>query len=157
MTKAREAVREILESAGEPLSALDVGTLAGSLCDTATIYRALHFLEENGLAESFVLNCLSHGTERYYVSHNVKHRHWFHCERCHNFVDLGACRVEPMLLEMGKAAGVVIRNHTLYATGICAACIEKEGARTCGERGIGCRPAQPEEPFRLPSGSPRPP
>ena len=48
MTKAREAVREILESAGEPLSALDVGTLAGSLCDTATIYRASIFLKRTG-------------------------------------------------------------------------------------------------------------
>jgi len=122
MTKARQAVLEILEGARKPLSALEVGALSGALCDTATIYRSLHYLEENGLAESFVLFCTAHGTERYYVSHNAPHRHWFHCERCHRFVDLGACRVKPILTQMEKDTGVSIRNHTLYATGICAEC-----------------------------------
>jgi len=127
MTKARQAVLGILDKAGRPLSALDVGALSGALCDTATIYRSLHYLEENGLAESFVLYCTAHGTERYYVSHNAPHRHWFHCELCHRFVDLGACRVEPILVEMEKDTGVAIKNHTLYATGICAECREADG------------------------------
>lgn len=122
MTKARQAVLEILDVAGKPLSALEVGALSGALCDTATIYRSLHYLEESGLAESFVLYCAAHGTERYYVSHNAPHRHWFHCERCHRFVDLGACRVQSILREMEKDTGVVIKNHTLYATGVCAEC-----------------------------------
>ncbi len=122
MTKARKAVLEILDGADQPLSALEVGGSAGALCDTATVYRALHYLEENNRAESFVLHCAAHGTERYYVSHNAPHRHWFHCECCHRFVDLGACKVEPILREMEKTSGVAIRSHTLYATGICADC-----------------------------------
>ena len=127
MTKAREAVRGILDVSGEPLSALEVGSLAGSLCDTATIYRALHYLEDRGLAESFVLHCSAHGTERYYVSRGARHRHWFHCERCHRFVDLGACRMEPLLREMEREAGVAISAHTLYATGLCAECAGPQG------------------------------
>lgn len=122
MTKARKAIQEILDGADRPLSALEVGASAEGFCDTATIYRALHYLEERGLAESFVLHCSAHGTERYYASRNVRHRHWFHCERCHRFVDLGACRVEPLLLQMEEEAGVEIRHHTLYATGICGDC-----------------------------------
>ena len=39
-----------------------------------------------------------------------------------DFVDLGACKVEPILREMEKTSGVAIRSHTLYATGICADC-----------------------------------
>ncbi len=123
MTKARKAVQDILDAAGKPLCALDVGAITGSICDTATIYRSLHYLEENGFAESFVLHCAVHGTERYYVSCGARHRHWFHCERCHCFVDLGACRVEPLLKDMEKDSGVEIRSHTLYATGICADCM----------------------------------
>ncbi|MFA5852525.1 MAG: transcriptional repressor [Spirochaetales bacterium] len=131
MTKARKAVLGILDGANQPLSALEVGGSAGALCDTATIYRALHYLEENGLAESFVLHCATHGTERYYVSHNAPHRHWFHCERCHRFVDLGACKVEPILREMEKTSGVAIRSHTLYATGICADCAALAASADC--------------------------
>lgn len=122
MTRARQAVQDILDAAGTPLCALDVEERAGSLCDPATIYRALHYLEERGLAESFVLHCEAHGTERYYVSGKAQHRHWFHCERCHRFVDLGACRVEPILRDMEEDTGVTIRSHTFYASGCCAAC-----------------------------------
>ena len=138
MTKARKAVQDILDGAGRPLCAFDVEELVGSLCDLATIYRSLHYMEKIGLAESFVLHCSAHGTERYYVSQGARHRHWFHCERCHGFVDLGACKVEPLLEEMEKNAGVEIRSHMLYATGICASCVGREGAG-----------------LKTPSGSPR--
>ena len=104
------------------MSALDLAKAARGLCDTATIYRSLHFLESKGYAESFVLSCSDHGTERYYAAGASCHRHWFHCESCHQFVDLGACTLDSMLVEMGKASGVRISSHTLYATGICAAC-----------------------------------
>ncbi len=135
MTKARKAVQDILDAAGTPLCALDVEARAGSLCDPATIYRALHYLEEQGLAESFVLHCEAHGTERYYVSGKAQHRHWFHCERCHRFVDLGACRVEPILRDMEQHTGVTIRSHTLYASGCCAAC---RGTAAGGGHAAGC-------------------
>ncbi|MDP2791154.1 MAG: transcriptional repressor [Rectinemataceae bacterium] len=139
MTKARKAVQEILGDAGKPLCALDMEELMGGLCDLATIYRSLHYMEKNGLAESFVLHCSAHGTERYYVSQSARHRHWFHCERCHGFVDLGACKMEPLLEEMEKDSGVEIRSHMLYATGVCASCAGREGAG-----------------LKTPSGSPRP-
>lgn len=127
MTKAREAVNRVLAEAIRPLSALEVGVMVGALCDTATVYRALHYLEGQGMAESFVLHCEAHGTERYYVSVSSKHRHWFHCERCHSFVDLGTCTMEPLLADMAFSAGVSIRHHTLYATGLCSSCATLRG------------------------------
>lgn len=122
MTRSRAAVNKVLEEARQPLSALEVGAIVGALCDTATVYRSLHYLEVEGLAESFVLHCEAHGTERYYVARSSKHRHWFHCERCHRFVDLGTCTMEPLLADMAFSAGVSIRHHTLYATGLCSRC-----------------------------------
>jgi Fur family ferric uptake transcriptional regulator len=77
-----------------------------------------------------VLSCTAHGTERYYVAHGTCHRHWFHCEMCHRFVDLGACRVEVLLEDMGRASGVQIRSHTLYATGTCKECLSYSASRT---------------------------
>ena len=122
MTKARNAVKSLLDGAEKPLSALELAERVGGLCDPATIYRSLHYLEDSGWAESFVLHCSAHGTERYYVSREASHRHWFHCERCHSFVDLGACRIGPLLQAMESEAGVEIRHHALYATGLCKAC-----------------------------------
>jgi len=146
MTKARKAVLDILNASAGPLSALDIGKSAGLLCDTATVYRALHYLESEGYAESFVLSCTVHGTERYYMTHGVSHRHWFHCEVCHEFVDLGACRVEPLLKDMERSSGVSIRSHTLYATGVCARCIAGSGdagSGIAGSGGAGLRPLSP--------------
>jgi Fur family ferric uptake transcriptional regulator len=122
MTKARKAVLGALDAADSPLSALEIGEKLSELCDKATVYRALHYLEENGCADSFVLHCELHGTERYYASRKAQHRHWLHCELCHRFVDLGACRFEPLLREMEAASGAKIKSHTLYATGICPEC-----------------------------------
>ncbi|HOT62166.1 MAG TPA: transcriptional repressor [Treponemataceae bacterium] len=122
MTRARESTLSILREANEPLSAAGVFRLAAGF-DQATVYRALHYLEEKGLAVSFILACEEHGTERYYaVSDSGKHRHWFHCERCHRFVDLGDCAIEPLVERYETAYGIDIRSHTLSLTGTCADC-----------------------------------
>ncbi|MDX9783137.1 MAG: transcriptional repressor [Spirochaetia bacterium] len=146
MTKARQAIKLLLDKAEKPLSALDLGQGLEGLCDLATVYRSLHYLEEKGFAESFVLHCSAHGTERYYVSREAPHRHWFHCERCHRFVDLGACRIGPLLKSMEADAGVQIRHHALYATGLCEACSEKQVGRSPAEEesGVG-RLTQPKK------------
>lgn len=129
MTKAREATKLLLDKAEKPLCALDLGERLEGVCDLATVYRSLHYLEDKGLAESFVLHCSVHGTERYYVSCEAPHRHWFHCERCHRFVDLGACRIGPLLKSMESDSGVLIRHHALYATGLCEACYKEQAGK----------------------------
>ncbi len=60
MTKARTAVLAALETASEPLSATGVSDALAGLCDLATVYRALHWLEEHGSVESFALYCTEH-------------------------------------------------------------------------------------------------
>ena len=75
MTRARKAVLAALEAAGEPLSAALVVEAVDGACDQATVYRALHYLEESGRAESFVLHCSEHGVKRYYAPVGPAHRH----------------------------------------------------------------------------------
>jgi len=141
MTKARTAVLEVLGAAKTPMTAADVAANLKTLCDTATVYRSLHYLEEQGKADSFVLYCSTHGTERYYVSHNSVHRHWFHCEACHRFVDMGCCKIESMLSEMEKKTGVKIHTHTLYATGLCPECQAAERDQTVErKKQVACAP-----------------
>ena len=122
MTKAREAALGVLNSATEPLSASLVLRSISVPCDQATVYRALRWLEERGFAESFALHCEEHGTERYYVRSAEIHRHWFHCESCHRFIDLGACRIEGLSAQLEKDLGVRINRHILYFVGCCPSC-----------------------------------
>jgi len=124
MTKARQAVLDILMNAAEPLSAAAVQSASGNTFDPATIYRTLHYLEQKGRAESFVLHCREHGTERYYTAAGEEgtHHHWFHCEHCHCFVDLGSCEICDMLGEYEESRNIEIRSHIMYLTGLCASC-----------------------------------
>lgn len=127
-TKARQAIIETLARSSVPLSAAAVYEALGVCADQATVYRNLHLLESEGFAESFILHCADHGTERYYTASDrtsgdrTSHRHWFHCERCHHFTDLGSCTLAPLVSEFEAKNGITVHTHTLYLTGICASC-----------------------------------
>ncbi len=123
MTRARAAVLSAIDAAATPLAAADVvATLAG-ICDQATVYRALHHLENGGNLESFVLYCAEHGVERYYVTRKAAHRHWFHCESCHCFLDIGTCKVGGLVSTVERELGVRVSQHTFYMTGLCPSCL----------------------------------
>lgn len=122
MTRARSLVLEALEGSAEPLSAAAVFAGIGGACDQATVYRALSYLEAKGKAESFVLHCDEHGTERYYSAGSAGHRHWFHCVACHCFVDLGACRLGGLVAELERERGLQVLHHALYLSGLCTDC-----------------------------------
>ncbi len=122
MTRARKAVLDALRSAEEPLSAAGVIARIGDICDQATVYRALSYLEETGSAESFVLHCARDGTERYYIAAGERHHHWFHCESCHRFIDLGVCRLGRLCDQLEREFDVRVTEHTLYFSGLCGDC-----------------------------------
>ncbi|MEA5030671.1 MAG: transcriptional repressor [Sphaerochaeta sp.] len=127
MTKARKAVLEVLRTAERPLSASEISSLVSHCCDPVTIYRTLHYLEDKGLADSFVLHCTEHGTERYFTllapgEASFAHHNWFHCEHCHQFIDLGDCRIGTLVDAYQEELGIRVTGHTLYLTGVCPAC-----------------------------------
>lgn len=134
MTKARRATLEVLRQADQPLSATEIAQRIQITCDTVTIYRTLHYLEEHGYAGSFVLHCTEHGTERYYTEAKAEgdsraHHHWFHCETCHTFIDLGSCRIKNLLAGYQEELGITVTSHTLYLTGTCPSCTNGSGNR----------------------------
>lgn len=125
MTKARTAILQALAQAKEPVSATMVASQLGNCCDPATVYRNLHFLEDHGYAQSFILHCSEHGTERYYTHRSAEdghHHHWFHCEKCHSFIDLGDCQYHETLEQLENTYRFSIHEHTFFLTGICEAC-----------------------------------
>ncbi|HLW21972.1 MAG TPA: transcriptional repressor, partial [Sphaerochaetaceae bacterium] len=123
MTKARKATLQVLLQADRPLSANEISERIEVACNPVTIYRTLHYLEHHGYADSFVLHCSEHGTERYYTAAasdegSRGHHHWFHCERCHTFIDLGDCRISSLIDGYEQEMGIQVTGHTLYLTGI---------------------------------------
>ncbi|MDY0290080.1 MAG: transcriptional repressor [Sphaerochaeta sp.] len=128
MTKARKAILNALEEAREPISVTELAKELTDFCDPATVYRNLHYLEKNNLATSFILHCSEHGTERYYSAKEGKgHHHWFHCENCHRFIDLGGCFYTEQLRQFEHQHGFTVNDHTFYLTGICQTCKEESG------------------------------
>jgi Fur family ferric uptake transcriptional regulator len=124
MTKARAAVLAILEGAEQPLGARDIAASLKGRCDQATVYRTLHYLEERGLADSFVLHCHDHGSERFYAARGGRDRHWFHCELCHAFIELGFCAIEPLIPCIENDHGVKVRRHSMSVEGLCGQCFD---------------------------------
>jgi Fur family transcriptional regulator, ferric uptake regulator len=130
VTKARAAVLAAVDAAPRPLSAADVAEALSGVCDQATVYRALHYLEGVGDLESFVLYCAEHGVERYYVTRKADHRHWFHCESCHRFLDIGTCKVGGLVSEAEAEFGFRVSSHSFYMTGTCSRCLKSKGKKT---------------------------
>jgi Fur family ferric uptake transcriptional regulator len=103
MTKARKATLEALKQSKQPLTATEVHKIINLKCNVVTVYRNLSYLESIGKATSFVYSCAENGTQRYYSS---EHSHFFHCERCHSFTNLGSCKLEPLLDEYHSKLGL---------------------------------------------------
>ena len=122
MTRARKQVLEGVGASGVPCTAGQLAQQLSTVCDQATVYRALHWLEGQGLVGSFIFHCADHGTERYYVATGLAHRHWFHCEQCHRFFDLGACTLESAIALWQKTLGIEVRSHNLQLSGLCSRC-----------------------------------
>ncbi len=127
MTKIRRGLLQILEQASEPLSVSALLQHPEVGCNQATVYRSLHYLEQSGYLDSFVLHCTDHGTERYYsaVTEASKHTHWFHCTVCHRFTDIGACLLDEELKRWERQYGFTITDHTFFLTGVCDRCKEQ--------------------------------
>lgn len=125
MTKARKAVLDTVKDSSIPLSVGEIYNKILIPMDRVTVYRALKYLEEQGFLESFSFTCALKRTERYYYHRREPHAHFFHCEQCHTFVDLGKCQLGPQVSRLEAQHGVRIVTHTLYFTGICAECLRK--------------------------------
>lgn len=109
----------------EPVSASHLLQHPSIRFDQATVYRNLHYLEEKGMADSFILHCTEHGTERYYSYRSCEdgvHHHWFHCRTCHRFIDLGDCQYDEQLARWEQAYGFTVSDHTFFLTGQCKNC-----------------------------------
>lgn len=122
MTKNRQAILQVLQNAQQPLSATQLYHKSAKAFDLATVYRALSYLEKNAFIDSFLLTCSCCKTERYYTVASDEHHHYFHCQNCHRFIDVGDCLSKEILERYSKRFDVAISDYMLTLSGLCPLC-----------------------------------
>ena len=128
VTRTRVAVVDVLKASDHPLSHDEVGAAlaaAGIAHDRVTVYRALDWLVEQGIARRIA------GGERAWRFEIGRddHRHaHFHCDRCGQIVCLEAL---PAASAAALPAGFQLDRAELVLHGACADC----GRQRKGEAG----------------------
>jgi Fur family ferric uptake transcriptional regulator len=108
-----------------PVTAADIFAGLKKTAALSTVYRALEFLESEGLVESLSLNCKGHEKTRVYFSTDKPHRHFIHCGQCHKFTVFNGCLAGQLQKNLEKNYRCKITNHVFYFTGICEKCLKK--------------------------------
>jgi Fur family ferric uptake transcriptional regulator len=118
----RRDILAYLEGAQNPVSAREIfkGMHLEKKTAFSSVYRALWYLEENGLVSGFSVPCDSCGKDRYFTDAARGHRHYFHCDTCHRFIEIGECPVDISGIE--RKYGVTVRRHSVTYSGTCKKC-----------------------------------
>src|SRR4051794_36830025 len=133
-TANRQALIEVLRSAGRPLATPDIVAADGSL-PQSSVYRNLAVLESAGAVRRVL------GTDeflRYELAEDLtEHHHHLVCESCGQVDDVTLpARLERTLdqavAELAAGTGFVVDHHRLDLVGTCARCARpatRKGAR----------------------------
>jgi len=122
ITGPRAAILEILRRHPHPLTTRQIfNALPGGGCDLATIYRAMHLLEEMGMVQRFDFG---DGAARFELvdEGNDGHHHHLVCTRCGQVIEIEECfprEIESRLAAANRFKGV---THKLEFFGICPEC-----------------------------------
>lgn len=120
VTRTRLAVLETLQGSAHPLSHDELGELLAAddiAHDRVTLYRALDWLVEQGLAQR-----IAGGDRawRFEIVRGAAHRHaHFHCERCGQVLCLEQLETSPAA---ALPAGYSVNRAELVLHGCCAEC-----------------------------------
>jgi Fur family ferric uptake transcriptional regulator len=117
-TRQRRAIRSALEQAGRPLSPLEVLDLAKPAAPslgTATVYRTLKGLVEEGWLAVVEVP----GESPRYELAGKGHHHHFHCRGCGRLFELEGC---PDGLKRLIPQGFSLEAHEVVLYGRCIAC-----------------------------------
>ena len=119
-TRQSVAIREVIKSAGRPLSIEEILEEASSKVPSIglrTVYRVVRRLQEE---EEIAAVSVPGGTDRYELSSIAAiHHHHFHCTICDRIYDISGCAggLQKLLPQ-----GFQLEHHELTLSGRCAAC-----------------------------------
>jgi Fur family transcriptional regulator, ferric uptake regulator len=122
ITGPRAAILEILRQRPHPLTNRDIfAALPAGQCNLATIYRAMHLLEEMGMVKRFDFG---DGAARFELMEEGDdgHHHHLVCTRCAEVIEIEECFSEAVEKRIAAANGFKGVTHKLEFFGICPAC-----------------------------------
>ncbi len=124
-TRQRDAIRQVFQAAARPLSPLEVHLAATKVVkrlSIATVYRAIHFLLDEG---ELVLVRLPGEPARYELG-GQDHHHHFWCWSCDRVFDIPGCSA---LVEHHAPRGFQVEAHEVTLYGRCPSCGKERGGR----------------------------
>jgi Fur family ferric uptake transcriptional regulator len=122
ITGPRKAVLDILRKHSHPLTNREIlAAMPESRCDLATIYRAMHLLEELGMVKQFDFG---DGIARFELvgDDGDAHHHHLVCTRCAHVVELDECFSDEIEKRIADKNGFKSVTHKLEFFGICPDC-----------------------------------
>jgi len=122
ITGPRAAILEILRRQPHPLTNREIlAALPRGHCDLATIYRAMHLLEEMGMVKRFDFG---DGSARFELvgENDDGHHHHLVCTRCAEVVEIEQCFPKEIEERIAAANGFKAVTHKLEFFGICPGC-----------------------------------
>ena len=119
LTRARRAVVESLLAANAPASVRDIHAAAGAV-DLVTVYRALHWLVELGLARQVPGGP---GGELFELVGEEAHTHHLRCDSCGRIWTQSVCGIPRSTFDMiQRDHGFTVSDHRLTFHGTCQEC-----------------------------------
>jgi Fe2+ or Zn2+ uptake regulation protein len=132
LTRTRRAVVEALCAADGPACVRALHAAAGAV-DLVTVYRALHWLVELGLAREVVTG---NAGERYELVDGAHHVHHLHCEECGKMFTVPVCGIPRSVFgEIEANYRFAVDGHRLTFHGRCAECRGPAEAGSNGRNG----------------------
>ncbi|WP_129713834.1 Fur family transcriptional regulator [Pedobacter sp. SYP-B3415] len=127
-TGARLRVLDILSASDAASSQPDIEHIVGKEIDRVTLYRILKTFEEKGIIHRIIDN---QGTANYAFchedcsehAHHDEHLH-FNCSNCQKVYCIEHAHLPQFKLNLPK--GFSLQQLSFIATGLCAACSEKQ-------------------------------
>jgi Fur family ferric uptake transcriptional regulator len=122
ITGPRAAILEILRRHPHPLTNREIfAAMPRGRCDLATIYRAMHLLEETGLVKRFDFG---DGAARFELvgENDDGHHHHLVCTKCSQVVEIEECFPPKIEKRIAAKNGFKAVTHKLEFFGICPAC-----------------------------------
>ena len=125
ITGPRQAVLDILRKQAHPLTNREVlAAMPGGQCDLATIYRAMHLLQELGMVKQFDFG---DGIARFELvgeggTRRRHHHHHLVCTGCAHVVEIEDCFCGRIERRIAARNGFKAVTHKLEFFGLCPDC-----------------------------------
>jgi Fur family ferric uptake transcriptional regulator len=122
ITGPRAAILDILRRHPHPLTNREIfAAMPKGRCDLATIYRAMHLLEEMGMVKRFDFG---DGAARFELvgDGDDGHHHHLVCTRCAEVIEIDECFPREIESRIASQNGFKAVMHKLEFFGICPDC-----------------------------------